>query len=134
MSSAIARWLTSGMRDADARLARALAPRPSTTTDRYLASSVTIRTIDRLLQRWSEWWPGSLSYRTVIARSAVTGGATWRQRYEFLGWTLLIATVTHVALTMAQGPRPGWYWLVIPLMAIGFGALLLAAAHSASRS
>ena len=122
------------MRDADARLQKALEPRPSTSADEYLASSVSIRAIDRLLHRWSAWWPDSITYRTVIARSGVTRNAPWRQRYEFVGGTLLIAVLAHVALTLAQGPRPGWYWIVVPSMAMGFGVLLLAAARSAARS
>jgi hypothetical protein len=133
MRSAIARLFRLGMRDADARFAKALTPRPSTSVDRYLASSLAIRTIDRLLQRWSAVWPRSITYRRLIAPMGLARNGKWMERYEFLGWTLLIAAMTHVALTMAQGPRPGWYWVVIPSMAIGFGVLLLAAAHSASR-
>jgi len=133
MPSAIARLFRSGMRDADTRLAKALAPRPSTAVNRYLASSLAIGTIDRLLERWSAVWPGSITHRTLIAPLGWTRNARWTRRYESLGWTLLIAGVTHVALTMAQGPRPGWYWIVIPSMAIGFGALLLTASHSASQ-
>lgn len=133
MSSAIVRLFRLGMRDADTRLAKALAPRSSTAVNRYLASSLSIGTIDRLLQRWSAVWPRSITYRALIAPLGLARNAKWMERYEFLGWTLLIAAMTHVALTMAQGPRPGWYWIVIPSMAIGFGVLLLAAAHSASR-
>jgi hypothetical protein len=133
MSSAIARLFRSGMRDADTRIAKALAPRPSTAVDRYLASSLAIGTIDRLLQRWSAVWPRSITYRRLIAPLGLGRNGKWMERYEFLGWTLLIAAITHVALTMARGPRPGWYWIVIPSMAIGFGVLLLAGAHSASR-
>jgi len=133
MSSAIARLFRSGMRDADARVARALAPRPPMEVDQYLASSVTIRTIDQLLQRWPAVWPGSIAYRTLIAPLGLARNATWIQRYQSLGWMLLIAALTHMALTMAQGPRPGWYWIVIPAMAMAFGGLLLTASHSASQ-
>jgi len=101
--------------------------------DQYLASSVTIRTIDQLLQRWPAVWPGSIAYRTLIAPLGLARNATWIQRYQSLGWMLLIAALTHMALTMAQGPRPGWYWIVIPAMAMAFGGLLLTASHSASQ-
>ena len=132
MSSAIARLFRSGMRDADTRIAKTLAPQSSTAVDRYLASSLAIGTIDRLLQRWSAVWPRSITYRRLIAPMGLARNGKWMERYEFLGWTLLIAAMTHVALTMAQGPRPGWYWVVIPSMAIGFGTLLLTASRSAS--
>ena len=134
MPTALARLFRSGMRDADARLERALAPRPSIAADRYLASSLTIRSIDGLLQRWSAVLAGSFARRTLLAPLGLAHDATWRQRYEALGWLLVVAALTHVALTVAEGPRPGWYWLVIPSMAIGFGVLLLTAANSAPRS
>jgi hypothetical protein len=133
MPAAIVRLFTSGMRDADARFDRALAPRAAQPADEYLASSVTIRTIDRLLQRWSSTWPSSKTH-AVLTALGMERNSAWQQRYGSIGWMLVTAAGTHVAVTLAQGARPGWYWIVIPSMAMGFGALLLTAARSASRS
>ena len=134
MWRAISLFFRSGLRNADERLARTLAPRASRDVDRYLASSLTIRTIDRLLRRWPEVWSRSVAYTALLAPLGATGQAGWKHRYDSIGRMLMVGSITHVALTLAQGPRPGWYWTMIPSMAIGFALLLLAASHSTPRS
>jgi hypothetical protein len=133
MSNAVIRLFQSGMRDADERVAKALQPRTSIAVDRYLASSLTVRVVDRFLQRWASLWPASTAY-AIASTVGFFHDADWIRRYEALGSTLVIAAMTYVALSMSQGPRRGWFWMVIPALAFGFGILLLAASRSASRS
>ena len=65
--NALARFITFGARDADRRIAAILAARPVAAADRYLKSSVVVRSFDRFTRvLWS-----SMSNST-------TGGAVVR--------------------------------------------------------
>jgi hypothetical protein len=46
---------------------------------------------------------------------------------------LLIAAITHITLTMIDGPRPGWFWTLLPGLVIAFALLLLAASRTDTR-
>ena len=58
---------------------------------------------------------------------------SWPARYQAIGALLVSPSLLHVALTAMQVPRVGWFWLVIPLMAMAVGVLLLGASVSAQR-
>ena len=133
MSNGVVRLFKSGLRNADERVGKLLAPRPSIAADRYLASSVTIRAVDRLLQRWPALWSNSVARITLVAPLGWSRESAWRVRYASIGWTLIIAAVTHVILSLSHGPRPGWFWAVLPAMAAGFGVLLVTASRSLPR-
>ena len=47
-----------------------------------------------------------------------------------VAFVLLTAVIAHVALILIQGPRPGWFWIVIPAMAAAFALLVLAGSQS----
>jgi hypothetical protein len=130
--NALRRFFTLGAADADARVARALAPRVNIDrADQYLHSSFVGRHLDRGTQLLESWWRTSAFGHT--AASIVSGwrGESRATRYSALGMLLLIAAATHILLTVLQGPRPGWFWLLIPALAAGFGGLLLMAARAA---
>ena len=129
--NALMRFFTLGAADADARVARALAPRPLDEADRYLHSSLVCRHVDRGTLLLESWWRTSVCGRTATDLVDQWRRESWASRYRALGTLLLIATATHVILTWLQGPRPGWFWLVIPAMVAAFGAVLVAAAGPA---
>ena len=72
MSSAIVRLFRLGMRDGDAHRE---SPRAAVLdgSDRYLASSLAIGTIDRLLQRWSAVATLTITDRRLIAPLGLAG-------------------------------------------------------------
>ena len=129
--NALMRFFTLGAADADARVARALAPRPLDKADRYLHSSVVGRHLDRGTLLLESWWRTSVCGRTATDLVDEWRREGWASRYRALGILLLVATATHILLTWLQGPHPGWFWLLIPATVAVFGALLLAAAGAA---
>ena len=128
--SSIARFITLGLQDADRRLAEALAARPLEPVDRYLATSVVVMAIDRVTRRLQEWWVASEAGRALTAAGESISSAPQHSRYQAAGLILLTAVAAHVVMTMMNGPRPGWFWTVIPLMVAAFAALLLAGSRS----
>lgn len=130
--SALTRLFRFGAVDADQRLAAALAPRPAGDVEGYVQSSVIVRTADGWTRRLQAAWPASQAGRTLTWVAGAWSGDAWGARFQAIGTLLLMATITHLALTMVQGPRPGWFWLVIPGLAMAFGVLLLVASRSAS--
>lgn len=129
--SAWRRFYRLGVEDADRRVAAALAPPPIDAVDRYLQASRSVLTLDRATVRLRDWWHASAAARGfAIARDGVRRqGLT--VRYQNIAFILLSAVVTHVMLMWRQGPRPGWFWTVIPVMVAAFAALLLAGSRSA---
>lgn len=119
-----------GMQDADRRIAAALEPRPLEAADRYLKDSLAVRAIDRVTRRLGEWWSTSETGRTWS--SAVEGFALapGPVRYQAVGGVLITAVAVHVVLTLVNGPRPGWFWMLIPAMVAVLAVLLLAGARS----
>lgn len=71
--------------------------------------------------------------RTSAVVALVTGalGAWLRQslidRIRLSGVALVSAAVVHLALMLWHGPTPGWLWLVVPALAVGFGGLMMLA-------
>ena len=99
--------------------------------DRYLRESAITRAIDRATIALAAAWSGS---RTVEAISAALPPASeWAERYRSIGAALAVAVLVHVSLTLMQGPRPGWFWIVIPAMAAFCAAVLLVASSAAKR-
>jgi hypothetical protein len=127
--NAMARFLTLGMQDADRRVAAALAPPPLEAADRYVAESAAVRAIDRVTRLLPVWWESSTSGRTLAGARQAFLRSSRSARFREIGSIVLIAAIVHVVLTMAQGPRPGWFWTVIPGIATVFGMLLLAASR-----
>ena len=126
----ITRFFRLGAQDADARLASRLAPRSFEAVDRYLASSAVVRLVDRITYRLQEWWFTSQTGGAATAMRDAWSAESWKARYQAIGAVLLSASLLHVTLTVIQGPRPGWFWLVIPGMAMAFSVLLLVASRS----
>jgi hypothetical protein len=143
--NALSRLWKSGAADADERVARTLAPRGFDEADRYLQSSALVLFLDRITRRLETWWRASATRHTAstvadlwshpTAQSPRGGGPgsreAWAERYRVIGGVLATAAVTHITLTMIQGPRPGWFWLLIPSMIIAFALLLLASSRTA---
>ena len=120
-----------GARDADQRVARMLAPRSLREAERYLQDSAVVRFLDRITVQLEAWWRASATAQTAATIGRLWSREDWAERYRILGSVLLIAAATHLTLTMIQGPRPGWFWMLIPAMVIAFALLLLAAARTA---
>jgi hypothetical protein len=119
-----------GLANADERVTAALAPRSFTAADRYLWTSVAVQRFDRVTRRLQDWWLASHA-RAVTCSAA----DAWRQeprsaQYRNMAVVLLVATSAHVGLMVMQGPRPGWFWMIIPATVLAFGVLLLMAARS----
>ncbi len=126
----ITRFLRLGAQDADQRIASRLAPRSFEAADRYLASSAVVRLVDRITRRLQDWWSASQTGRVAAAMRDAWSAESWQARYQAIGAVLVSASLVHVILTVTQAPRLGWFWLVIPVMAMAFGLLLLVAARS----
>ena len=124
--SALTRFWRMGMQDADRRVGAWL-QRPSLDgADAYLKSSALITAIDRWILRWSAWWEASQSRKWFDEARASLAGISTSERYRTIGAIALVAALTHVGLTLANGSRPGWFWMVIPGMALAFAVPLLA--------
>ena len=126
----LVRFVRAGLTNADERAAAALAPRSFAATDRYLWTSVAVQRFDRVTRRLHDWW---LASRTGAAVESASGA--WRHepspvRHRSTAIVLLVATAAHVGLTLIQGPRPGWFWMMIPATVLAFGVLLLVASRS----
>ena len=127
---ALARFVTLGAQDADRRVAALLAPRSFDDASAYLTSSATLRFADRITRRLQGWWLDSKTCRALHELRDTWFAERWRARYQAIGTVVLTATAVHVTLTLFQGPRPGWFWMMIPATALVFGGLLLVAASS----
>jgi hypothetical protein len=123
--SALRRFVSLGLADADAKVAGVLAPTSSQSADDYLASSVVCRSFDAATMRVRDWWLASTS--AVVWRSALD---EWRSqqpptRYVAIATTMLTAAAVHVFLTLINGARPGWFSLIIPAMVLALGSVIL---------
>ncbi len=65
--NALTRLFRFGAADADQRLAAALAPRPADDVERYVQSSVVIRTADGWTRRLQAAWPVSQAGRALTS-------------------------------------------------------------------
>jgi hypothetical protein len=129
--NALSRVWKHGAADADQRVARTLAPRSFQETDRYLGSSAVVRFLDGLTLKLESWWTLSVTGQAASAIGEQWLRESWVERHRVIGVVLLVAALTHVALTMLQGPRPGWFWMLIPGMVMAFAVVLLAGSRSA---
>jgi hypothetical protein len=129
-ANALKRFVSIGLRDADARIGYALAPRSFKAVDHYLWNSWVVRTFDRATRMLRQTWLSSATRQTL------SGAAEpWRQdrsaaRYRSIAIMLLTAAGIHVVLTLAQGPRPGWFWLIVPALAAALAFLILAGSRT----
>ena len=127
--NALRRFLSDGARDADARVAAAFAPQPLEPADRYLKHSRIVSTIDRITVMLQQSWQNSVTGQAVSEVAASFASESRQDRWLAIASIVLTAVAVHIALTMANGPRPGWFWMVIPALAALFALLVLAAAR-----
>jgi hypothetical protein len=124
--NAVARFVSLGMQDADRRVAALLA-RPSwDAADRYLKNSAVVMAIDRAIARVAVWWSCSETRQLTASVGEMLTRRPRAERHRAIGTLVLTAVIVHVALAVLQGPRPGWFWMVLPGMAAVFALLLMA--------
>jgi len=122
---ALRRFLALGLADADARVRESLAARSSAATDEYLARSAVVRTFDTAARRLHAWWLASSTAGTQRALVDEWCRLDRARRYESIAALLLSAVAIHVSLTALNGPRPGWFWLVLPGLAATVAIVIL---------
>lgn len=125
------RFFRLGARDADARVAAWLASPGSAATERHIAASRIVTVIDTSFRRLEAWWRASTTANAASAAIAAWSTARPREQQQSLGMISAVAAGTHIGLTLVQGARPGWFWLLIPGMVLAFGLLLVVASRSA---
>jgi hypothetical protein len=129
--NALARFYRRGTADADRRVAAALAPVRTDAIDRYLSNSRFVMAMDGATRRLRDWWLASATGRAASLRRDALLRAPLAVRYRTVAVVVLTAAIAHVSLMLIQGPRPGWFWIVIPAMAAAFALLVLAGSRSA---
>ena len=127
---AVKRFWSAGARDADARLAAVLAPPPFESADRYLRSSAIVAAVDRATVALERWWQASRTRQLTAVCADTLRRMPPARRWRGLAIALLVGVVVHLALTMIQGRRPGWFWLIVPAMTALFAVILIAGARS----
>jgi len=128
------RFWSAGARDADRRLAAVIAPQPFEPADRYLRGSAIVVALDRATVALERWWRASQSGQRAAAFAVALRHMPPRQQQQRIAVVLLSAAAVHVTLTMIQGPRPGWFWLIVPAMAALFGLLVIVGVRSPQQS
>ena len=124
--NALLRFLSLGAADADRRVAAALAPEPLHVVDRYLRASGIVIAIDGATRWLRDTWRSSVASQRVSSVTGALAQVPREVRYRGLGVFLLAASAVHVVMVWLQGPRPGWFWLVIPVLTSLFGLLVIA--------
>jgi hypothetical protein len=132
--NALKRFWSAGARDADARVAAALAPQRFESADRYLRRSAIVDALDRATIALERWWGASSVGQLSSAFAHTFSRTPLRQQRQQIGVVLIVAVAVHITLMMIQGPRPGWFWLIVPAMAALFGLLLMAGSRSQQQS
>ena len=127
--NSLRRFFSDGARDADARVSAALAPQPLEPADRYLRDSKIVGAIDRITVMLHDSWRSSVTGQSVSQLAGAFASESRRDQWSAIASIILTAVAVHVVLTMANGPRPGWFWTVIPALAAVFAMLVLAAAR-----
>jgi hypothetical protein len=128
--SALRRFLSLGMQDADRRVSQALVPPSTQHVDSYLQSSRVLIAIDGVTRRLESWWLTSAAFRAKTRFHDEWQREDWRDRYGAIAMVLMAAIGVHIALTLWQGPRPGWFWIVVPALTTIFALTLLAASRA----
>jgi len=98
--------------------------------DRHVMSSFVVRTFDRFTRMLWSLMSGSETVRAASAARDAWGRAGWSERYRTIGLVLIVAVSVHLAATLMQGQRPGWFWLIVPALTSAFACLLLMASGS----
>jgi hypothetical protein len=132
--SALKRFWSAGARDADRRLAAVIAPQPFEPADRYLRRSTIVAAVDRATVALERWWQASRTGQSSVWFADRVRRTPRRERWQAIAIVLVVAVAVHVTLMMIQGPRPGWFWLIVPAMAALFGLLVIAGARSQQQS
>jgi hypothetical protein len=132
--NSIVRFWRLGAADADARVARRLAPRPFDAADRYLRSSAVVQWFDGVTIGFQRLWQSSHARQAASAIARVWSRKSRPMRHRSTGAAMLAAALTHIVLTVMQGARPGAYWLVIPAIATTLGVVFLLASRAADSS
>jgi hypothetical protein len=114
-----------GAEDADRRIAAILAAPPTAATDRYLMSSAVVRRFDRLTELLRSVMSNSQAARAAIAAHGAWARTDWVERHRALALMLIIAVLTHVAVTLLRGPRAGWFSWIIPALVAAFAVLVM---------
>lgn len=129
---ALKRFISLGARDADARVEAFLAPRSFEASDNYLRGSKVVRTIDEATRRLHAWSRASMTGRSLRSLAEQWRHTGWAAQSRLIAVVLLSAATVNVLLTALNGPRPGWFWLIVPALAAVLAALLLAGSPSQS--
>ena len=127
--SALGKFYRRGVEDADRRVAAILAAPPIGGADRYLMSSVVLRSCDRLTQVLRSLVSSSKSGRAASAAHSAWARADWPERYRAIGLVLIVAVGVHVAAMLLRGDRPGWFWLILPALTASFAVIVLIASR-----
>lgn len=130
------RFITAGLRDADARLGRITSPAPTEhpNISRVIAASAVCHAVDHVVGCIAAATRHSRLLGAAgdgVTRALGTAPAAMPGR---IGMVLLVAVSTHLALTLWTGRPAGWYWLILPGITAAVGALLALASVSARRS
>lgn len=128
--NALIKFYQRGADDADRRIARALSPRPLEAADRYLMSSLLVRSFDRLTRVFQSTAARSQAGSAVSAAHGAWQQAAWAERYRTIGLVLIVSMAVHVAAMLMDAQPPGWYRLIVPALVTLFAALLLVASRS----
>ncbi len=122
---ALQRLWTSGAADADARVRRLLAPRSFHAAEAYLRSSAIVTAVDTATRQLQRWAIHSAAGQTLQSLADHARTLDWPARYETLSLVLAAAAGSHVLLMWLNGPRPGWFWLILPALAVTLALVLL---------
>lgn len=128
--NAFKKFYSLGAEDADRRVAAALVSAPLEPADRYLKAGEFVTAIDLATKRLRDWWCASEACRMLLAARGTFLREAPAVRSQAIASVLLSAVVVHVTLTLAQGLRPGWFWMVVPALTTLFAVVLLAGSRS----
>jgi hypothetical protein len=128
--NAFKKFYVLGAEDADRRVAAALTSAPLEPADRYLKASEFVTAIDLATERLRDWCFASDACQMLLAARESFVRDTPAVRSQAIAGVLLGAVAVHVTLTLAQGLRPGWFWMVVPALTTLFAVLLLAGSRS----
>jgi hypothetical protein len=123
-ASAIWRFISSGMEDADRRMRRMTRREPEgEPLAGVLQQSAAVRTVETLVARVAA---ARATSRLLPARAAAGHWPSRLTRAQ-CGTALIVAALTHVALIAAAGDLVTWLALVLPAIVLSAGLMLLAA-------
>lgn len=128
--NALKRFYFLGADAADRRVAGVLEPPPLDATDRYLKESAFVTTVDRITLWLQAWWLGSAASGFVASIRERAADEPVAIRHRAVALMILVAVVVHVSLTLMLGAHAGWFWLILPAMAVLFATGLLAGSKS----